>query len=117
MSTYNYAALRDTAASLIERFGREVTFRRLSRDPSDTAKPWRAGGDPEDVVVTAVIVGDVRDGDPRRPAADQVLVAAGGDALEGFDQMIDGGVSRRVESIEVLKPGDDVVLYIAKVLR
>lgn len=118
MAAFNYADLAATAERLLAKFGRDVVFQRTSRAPADSQKPWRgpATGDVTSVAARAVVVGERLEGDPRRPAYDQVLVA-GSAGIEGFDMMVDGGVVRQVESIEVLRPGDETVLYIARVRR
>ena len=113
---FNYAPLIAKAASLIDKFGRDVTFRRTSRTPDDPAKPWRGSASFEEVACRAVLVGDKLTGVPAREGCDQVLVAASAGILN-FDQLVDGASVRHVESLEVLRPGDPVLIYIAQVKR
>lgn len=107
------------AKRLIEKKGRTVTLRQgISPAPTDPDAPWRVGA-PVEITkrVKAVFLHYSQkevDGSRVRATDEKVLVAAG--SLGSFvpavgTAILDGARTLRVESVEVVRPGDDAVVY------
>lgn len=126
MST-DYTELAVLAQALIDENGRLITFNRYKQAPADVAKPWRGPGDPTTVPgatdeVRGVFVGvnrstpgmglDFISEDVLKRAEQCCLVGPTvGYDLTTANEVVDGGVHWKVEFVEVLKPGDTVLLY------
>ena len=117
--------------SLINRFGRSVTFVQLDETPTDPAKPWDGATDPRaspesTSVHTAVFVEPV--------AADKLGLSSTTDDLikrsnqimlvsdetvdfRIFDEVIDGSTRWKIVFTEDLTPGDTKVLSFVGVAR
>jgi len=120
-------AVHDKFANLAERLinkhGRDVTLRKLSRTPEDSDMPWR-GTDPDpevgyefEQVVRAVFTDfneDEIDGDQVRRGDKRLLVAAkpvaGTDLLKA-DSLLDEGSVYGIIRGNLLKPGTTEILY------
>lgn len=115
----DYVELAATAQRLINENGRDVTIIRKDRTPADANKPWRGGGTSDTTVgpVKAVIfpfnAADV-DGTLVRREDKQAWVAAndtGASPIETFDELIDGSTTFQILSVEVINPGDTLLVY------
>ncbi len=126
MST-DYTEIAVLAQGLIDENGRLVTFNRRKQEAADPAKPWRGPGDPSAVPdatneVRAVFVGVNRS----TPAlglefvSEELLKRAEECCLVGptasfdlatADELVDGTTHWKIEFVQVLKPGDTVLLY------
>lgn len=120
----NYARFVTLARKLIENSGRSVTLARLSATPSDPAKPWNGPAAPTqtNTVTTSAVSVPVR-GEYLSSVVNNVdlfasseivyLVAApvGGEDLNRYNQITDGGIVYAIDLVEALKPGPLVILY------
>lgn len=112
-------SLVDVAKELILENGRSVTFKKLSRTPADTAKPWRITGttaDPDiSTIAVAVLIGFKRseiDGQIVKNGDMKALVApVTGVDLTEYNVLIDGSVEWSIKNVELIKPGTTEFLY------
>ena len=91
---------------------------KLSRDPTDPAKPWRGttAADTVSTPVTAVFVGfrkaDVDGGLIRRGDQKVLVKAAGLPDITGYDEVVDSeGIKWRIVNVEAVRPGAVTLLY------
>lgn len=116
-----FAALADR---LIKKHGRPLLICKLSTEPFDPSKPWRAGGpadggprydDKVEVIgVVTVYEEDEIDGENIRSTDERVLVAARaavGKSLEGYNTILDGDRPLCIYKGSVLQPGTTRILY------
>lgn len=133
MAGVNYVALLGTVQQLIAQNGRQVTFVRLDRSPADASKPWRSSPDPRAALDASVVV-DVVQADPtsledlgfsseEQESVDRdsrtYLCAppVGGQLLDTFDEVLDGGERFKITKVDVLQPAATRMLYIARCSR
>ncbi len=120
----DYVKLAATALRLVTKNGKSIAIAKLGTTPSDAAKPWRGPADQrspyadsQSVMAVAVPLGglgklinkdDIPDG-----VKDFYLVAPGlsTPALNDYDELVDGGTTYRIVSMNILKPADVVLLY------
>ena len=120
----NFVKLAATAKRLIDANGRAISIVKLTLTPSDSDKPWRGPVDarsPAALTVTGlaafVPLGgndlglDFQDAAPESrvclfPASDD-----GGNALEDFDEIIDGTERYAIDRVQVLQPAATRLLY------
>ena len=135
MAAVDYATLAETAKTLIEQNGRLITFNRFNQTPGDNAKPWLGPTDPRSSVdATATISGvfvppsgaaalglRTVDSDLLKRTAEIAIVAPGSVSppfdLATANEVVDGGVKKKVTFTETLKPGSTTVLYFVGVAR
>jgi hypothetical protein len=131
---FDYAPILADAQALVAEFGRPVVFVRLDRSPADAAKPWRSSTDPRAAVDATVAVNIVQV-DPRtsdeelgfKAVADGAIdrdvrayiaaPPAGGQALDTFDEVLDGVERFKIRSVGVLRPATTTLLYIVRCER
>lgn len=118
-----------TALELIDEFGRDVTVQKLSVAPVDGAKPWegQATQTVEDTqIARAVFVPPSGGGfgkdlmvDNNLKRAEQIcLIGQTAKLIENFDSILDSdGQLWLIQFVQVLKPGDEIVLYAFGVKR
>lgn len=123
MATFNYAKIAGRAATLVARFGRSVTLRRLNTTPPNPAEPWVPPADPRASAVTLAVTAafvhptsltdfgvDIRliDWVPR---AEQVALVAGSALLNEYSELVDSDASVwRIVGVQPLKPGPTLLL-------
>ena len=132
MTSFPYTEIAQSAKTLIESTGREITLRKRNRASADPAQPWNgpAAGSDEEVTLTATFVpvssaqslGMRIDRIDGASEATQVAIIAPGSPYSGFDlaeadEIIDGSIVSKVTFVETLKPADTVVLYYLGVKR
>jgi len=126
----DYAALATIAETLIEANGRSVTVNKLGVTPGDAGKPWRGQSAPVQATVTGaavfVTMSDaefgllVQNTDNVMRAEEVALFAANNDesnALEEFDQIVDGSATWKILRTQLLRPGSTRLLYMFEVAR
>jgi hypothetical protein len=122
----DYAELAAIATDLIAEAGREVTIIRFQQAPDDAAKPWRGPADPRgtpdatDDVVAAFVSPSAKfiDSDLIKRSQAACLVGPGANFdLATANEVIDGDTHWRITAVEVVKPGDTILLYIIGVSR
>jgi len=131
----DFSELANIAASLVAENGREVTFIRFAQGLQDPDKPWLGPADPRDdvdaeAIVDAVFVPagggglgfDVSDNDLLRRAGAICIVAPGTidppfDLTTAHEIIDEGGVRRRITTVEVLRPNTATLLYVIGVDR
>ena len=116
VSLFDYAAMEIKAATLIKRFGRAATLRRISKVPGTTAKPWqKAVGTATDSTVTLVFLDyAIKDIDGARiQRNDQHVFLRGLAGIDITDQdfVIDGAAHWSIENVMLLNPGGVTLLY------
>lgn len=134
-SVPDYAKLADRARTLIQEFGRRVTFVRFSEQVQDVTKPWRGASDPrqslaEEFETSAVFVEPSSATQLGMQTAvldllarsKQILIVAPGASLEReleeFQEVIDSDDSRwKVMGLEKLRPAETTLLYFVGVAR
>ena len=128
---YNYSPIAKTAKKLIDRFGRQVTFKRLAQSSADPDRPWEGPVDPHGtpdasqqltaVFATSESLGEEAVSPEMVRRSEQFLLAAPGPDvsydLSTFTEVEDGGVAWKIQDVEVLRPGDTTILYIFGVKR
>ena len=113
----NYTKLAQTAKRLIEKNGRTVTLRSVSPTPADPTKPWRARSDADvEVSVIAVILDNkLTDEDEVLRGTRKAYVAQESAPvvdLSDYGLLIESsGEQWKVDSVEILTPGDVVIYY------
>lgn len=115
------------AEKLIAKHGRDMDVKKLSREPADASKPWRAGGPPppggptwaESLTVKGVVVDydeddidgtNIKRGDKRVLIAADTAVTAGKDIAD-FDTVLDQGRPLSIIKCNVLEPGTTRIMY------
>lgn len=128
----NYAAIAASAQARVERFGRLITFVKLSAGPTDPTKPWKGVTDPraiepeESLEIYGVFVepeslerlGKQRSSADFIKSAEQVIIVATTQDLGKFDEVIDTDGSRwKIDNLQSLTPGDTTLLHYVRVQR
>jgi len=124
----DYAEIATDVVTLIVDAGRDVTIVRYRQTPADASKPWRGPTDPTttpDATTTVRAVAAASglgfkalDKDLMKRASEFYLVGPGATFdLTTANEVIDGGVHKRIEFVELLKPANTVLLYIVGVSR
>jgi hypothetical protein len=128
----DYVELAGIANTLIADAGRDVTVNRYRQTPADAAKPWRGPSSPTTTpdattTVKAVFVSPggapslglkAIDVDLMKRTEEICLIGPGATYdLGTANEVVDGGVHKRVLFVETLKPGDTVLLYVLGVAR
>lgn len=115
MSVEVYNNLLSTAGTLIEQFGRDVTFQRVG-EPIDPAKPWLGKGIGDTETIKAAVFessGKDRVAFPDVTFTRRALIA--GDALDSppteADQVQDQGITYGISQIITYAPGTVIVAY------
>lgn len=127
MALVDYAELVATVRELIEGTGRRVTFRKLPSTPANVNQPWKpaaAAAVTVDSFATFVPASSaqemglsVSDEELFRRAEQVCLVPPGAVDLLEYQEVLDSSKVWRIEWAEVLRPGDEVLLYILGVKR
>ena len=130
---FDYTPIANTAKTLIENFGRSMTFIRLSRAADDANKPWRSTATPRtspdaSTTVTALMVepgndlgalGEQVDIPDLTTRTGKILIVAAASApgvdLETYDEVLDDGVYYKAQVIHALQPGATKLLYFFEV--
>lgn len=126
----DYEELVAVALELITDTGRAITFEKLSGEPADEDKPWRGSGAdgqvPESTVDTVGTfvpasgndLGEIVRNKELLKAVDQVVLVPGNEEpLEDYTTILDKDERWKIEWVQVLRPGDTVVLYAVGVKR
>jgi hypothetical protein len=129
---HNYDEDLAFAIDMVQEFGREVTFVKLTAGPTDTAKPWRATTAPRDnpeetITVEGVFVepeslerlGKARASGDFIKSAEQVLIVASDQDLGRFDEVIDSADQSawKIDNHQMLAPGNKIILHYFRVQR
>jgi len=112
MSTFDFDAVIADAVASIKEFGRTVTVRKLDKTPV-TDQPWRGTATPApvDVEVSAVFIGPTKAlRDDFVQGLDEVALVAGNMDFTGYHELLDGTKVWRITKLQVIKPGDKIVL-------
>lgn len=122
--------LAATAKRLIDKHGRTVTVvKHDSNTVADPTKPWRGTSTPVAITVTGkaafvprtfILASFGQDFDGVLEEGEYALFAAnddGGNDLETFNVMKDGGKDWKIMRTELIAPGDTRVLYMFQVKR
>lgn len=118
----------DLAVRLIDKNGRAITLQTLSGAAADPNKPWLGAGAP---TVSAAVdtkavflpasgndLGKIITSKELLASVEQVaLIAPHASLLEEMTVMLDDGKVWKVEWVQVLKPGDQICLYLFGVKR
>lgn len=119
------------AREMIKEDGRLVSCVKLSKGPADANKPWKGAGVPTETgAVSAYAVflphaGEldlgriISDADLLKKVEQIALIAppSGGQNLDDYTLIIDGGERWRIEVMRTLKPGPIALLHVAGLCR
>lgn len=113
--SFDYSGLNCTGERLIERFGRDVTLRRVTEPTYDFATGTNSGGSEADTTVKAVVT-DFKahelDNEFVRRGDRMVLVSAKSiNAPDMNDEIIDNSKNFKIINIETVHTGDTPLLY------
>ena len=126
------AAAISTAQRLIAADGRTVRLIRYNEVPTETAKPWNGPGDPRKVPrsildISAVFVSPESASrlgmstmvDDVLKRTSQVLIVSAGAAVDllQYDEVYDDEKYWKIQTIETLKPGDEIILTFIGISR
>lgn len=125
MAGIDYTEMAAVAQELIDDNGRDVTLIRWKQAPADANKPWEGPDDPRGTPdATNTIKGcfvptsgsglgkDTIDEDALKRTAEVCLIVPGaGFDLATANELIDGGVHKKITFVQTLKPGATVLLY------
>ena len=122
---FNYEPVIAIAKQLIKDFGRTAQFQKLSSTPVDPSKPWEGPGTPvvtQTATLDSVFVPassglgkDFVSEDLIKKVSQVALVSPTITDLDKFHQVLDGGIIYKIEWVQVLKPANDIVLYVVGV--
>lgn len=131
-TVYDYAPITATASQLIAKYGRAITLQSESVTPADANAPWDGPAQWDDgtaaaerkVAATGVFVGagatefkDIAGGLIRRGKSGFLISGSLSVDVADFDSIKDGTDLWKIDRVETLKPGSDVVLYGVEVSR
>ena len=121
-----------TAQRLITADGRSVRLIRYNEIPTDTTKPWNGPGDPRrtprafldiDAVFvppsSASALGLSTEANDLIKRSSQILMMSGGASVDllQYNEVLDDDKYWKIEFIETLKPGDEILLTFIGVSR
>lgn len=131
----DYVEIANIAKTAIDENGRPVTFLRFDQTPADVNQPWNGPADPRATPdASASVIGlfiqpvvaqtlglTTVDQDLMKRTEEIVLVAPGA-ANPPFDlttanELIDGGVNKKITFVETLRPNTITLLYFVGVAR
>lgn len=130
--SFDYAEIQEVSQTLIEEFGRQITFVQLKSTPDDGAKPWLGSSTPRtNPVATLTVFGTFAEPESLErlskqsvsgdfvKSAEQVLIVSTLENLLKFDEVIDSadGSSYKIYNIQELSPGKVNVLQYVRVQR
>ena len=128
----DYVALVETAKRLISENGRAITLLQFDSAPASASQPWKGANDPRDnpdetLSLDAVFVepsGAVRLGLSSKDSdlikrSKQIMIVAPGisEDVTVFHEVVDGGTNWKIVGVEVLRPGNEIVLAYIGVSR
>ncbi|MCP4897716.1 MAG: hypothetical protein GY906_12150 [bacterium] len=120
----DFIKLAATAQRLINANGRSVSIVKHGKTPSDMNKPWRGESTPVIATVTGIAsfvpMQQIENNDGVRRGTDYALFAAdddGGNELEDFDVIIDGGVTWQILDAKLINPASKRIMYQFEVKR
>jgi hypothetical protein len=135
MSDLDYEELAQTAKELVDEAGRSVTIIRFNQTPADSGKPWHGPTSPRGTPdATATVIGcfvplstgsslglDSLDIDLMKRTTEVCLVAPGTTSppfdLTTANEIVDGGINKKVSFVRRLKPADTTLLYFIGIER
>lgn len=128
MAAMDYLEIRDIAIQLITDAGRHIDIINLDKTPVDSAMPWKGPGVPTVATTTPVMAAFVPPGsglgvtvedDELLKRTQQVafIQPVVGTDLSEADEVLDTGVTWKILWMQVLRPADVTLLYIAGLAR
>lgn len=128
---FDYSNILATAQRLVTDFGRAITAERFDQNSSDANQPWigptNSSASPDATeTTTGVSVSPsgadklgiaVKDDDLMKRIESFYIVAHKSQALETFNEIIDGSERYKIVHVEKLQPGSTVLLYFIGVER
>ena len=132
---FDYSGVSKKAKSLVDKFGRSVTFVKFDEGVADPTKPWDGAVnprlDPESSITikgvfvppsSSVELGFQTTKPGMSDRAEQIVIIAPGVEhvaveFEQYDEIIDGTVRWKIGQVETLKPGSDRIVYFIEVKR
>lgn len=128
----DYVRLKATAERLMAKNGRQLTLHRLEKTSDDALKPWRGTSDPRPGDVLTVYgvfvkpaslahLGYVAGLDDFRIMEDDfVMLSPEGiidTEIETYNEVVDDNRQWRIDSLQRLKPGPTIMLYLLRLKR
>lgn len=123
---FDYTELVNTAKELVQEFGRTTVFQKLSGAATDPSKPWEGAGTTVVIDTTSAFavfvpaqgssLGKDLVSEDLLKAVDQVaIVEPVASAIDTFHQIVDGSITYKIEWVQVLKPANEILLYVVGV--
>ncbi len=135
MSTFDYESMQVTVAALLLKFGREIVLKAKERSPADSDQPWDgpSGGAPDaSTTVNAVFVppntvrqfgltalGTGTEFIDQLKFSESVIIGFAGDGVDIriYNKVVDDAQDWGILASQVLKPGDNEMLFYLAVRR
>ncbi len=128
----DFAPLIATAQRLISENGRSVTLVEFDSAPADGSKPWKGAADPRavpdaELTLDAVFVnpggatslGLSLETSDFIKRSEQIMIISPGASVDltEFEEVLDDAVTWKIQGMEILKPGAEVVVAFIGVRR
>ncbi len=118
------------AVRLIAKHGRVITFIEFNATPANPAFPWEGPADPRASPARSLVtVGCFVEPDSLQrlgattkfqellQRSDKICLVSGTNALEGYNEVIDGTQYFKITGVELLQPGNNKILYFVGTAR
>lgn len=129
----DYTNIADTAARLVEKYGKSMLAVKYDKTAADISKPWEGAEDPRDdavetninaVVVTVssgVKLGITTVDSELAKQSDQMLIVALGSEtqidLSSYNEIKESDITWRITNVEKLQPSSMVLLFFVGIKR
>ena len=112
--SYDYAPIAATSARLVERFGRDLALRTLTK----TGDAWNPDIYESDETVTGIVrpyTSREAASDGIIPGRDQLAIFAGDVTPSTGQRLVDGDRVFEIVSVQTVKPGDTTLVHFVQV--
>lgn len=112
--SYDYAPIAATALRLVERFGRPLALRTLTK----SGDAWNPTVSESDATVTGIVrqyTSREAASDGVIPSRDQLAIFAGNVTPSAGQRLVDGNRVFEIVSVQTVKPGDTVLAHFVQV--
>jgi hypothetical protein len=133
MATKDYAPVLSLSKNLIQKFGRQITLRKLDATSNTVGKPWLGATDPVDTGIktttyaicvhpdSTYFLGISGKTEDLLKSSELIFITAPSDIdsenLDKYTTLVDDLIEYKINFTEKLKPGSTTVLYYIGVSR